>query len=106
MVRGYLQNKDLIGDTWSPTASIGTLKYLLVDYVKHKSRVRQLGGFGSLLQDKVNKWIFVKLYSRYADNFPEYSIYFGRLLRLLKSMYGITNSGNLFSDEFKILLIN
>ena len=26
VVRGDLQNKDLIGDTWSPTASMRTLK--------------------------------------------------------------------------------
>ena len=26
-VRGYLKNKGLVGDTWSPTASMRTLKY-------------------------------------------------------------------------------
>ena len=31
--------------------------------------------------------------------FPEYSQYFGRALKLLKSMYGMTNSGKLFADE-------
>ena len=41
----------------------------------------------------------MKLDSRYADYFPEYSNYFGRALRLLKSMYGMTNSGKLFADE-------
>ena len=25
MVRGYMQNKELVGDTWSPTASIRTV---------------------------------------------------------------------------------
>ena len=30
---------------------------------------------------------------------PEYAKYFGRSLRLLKSMYGMTNSGKLFADE-------
>ena len=43
--------------------------------------------------------IFVKLDSRYIDYFSEYEKYFGRALILFKSMYGITNSGNLFSDE-------
>ena len=28
VVRGDLQNKEMIGDTWSPTASMKTLKYL------------------------------------------------------------------------------
>ena len=36
---------------------------------------------------------------RYAEYFPEYAQYFGRALILLKSIYGITNSGKLFSDE-------
>ena len=41
----------------------------------------------------------MKLDSRYADYFPEYSSYFGRALRLLKYMYGMTNYGRLFADE-------
>ena len=36
---------------------------------------------------------------RYTDYFPEYAKYFGRSLKLLKSMYGMTNSGKLFADE-------
>ena len=35
---------------------------------------------------------------RYADSFPEYTQYFGRALRLLKSMYGMTNYGMLSAD--------
>ena len=38
-------------------------------------------------------------YSRYADCFTESSKYFQRDLRLLKSMYGMTNCGNLSSDQ-------
>ena len=41
----------------------------------------------------------MKLESRYACYFPAYSNYFGRALRLFKSMYGMTNSGKLFSGE-------
>ena len=41
----------------------------------------------------------MKLDNRYADYFSEYSNYFGRALILLKSVYGMTNSGKLFSDE-------
>ena len=36
---------------------------------------------------------------KYADYFPEYAQYFGRALKLLKFMYGMTNSGKMFSDE-------
>ena len=41
----------------------------------------------------------MKLDNRYADYFPEYSSYFGRALRLLKFMYGMTNSVKLCFDE-------
>ena len=47
----------------------------------------------------------MKLNSRYTDYFTEYSNYFGRVLRLLKSMYGMTNSRKLFSDELTQWLI-
>ena len=39
------------------------------------------------------------MHGRYTDYFQEYANYFGRSLRLLKSMYGMTNSGKLFADE-------
>ena len=51
------------------------------------------------MQAKVKNIVFVKLDIRYADYFPEYAQYFGRALKLLNSMYGMTNSGKLFSDE-------
>ena len=46
VVRGYLQNKEMVGDTWSPTASMRTLKYLLADVAKHKAIVHQLDFIG------------------------------------------------------------
>ena len=30
-----LQNKEMVGDTWSPTASMRTLKYFLADAAKN-----------------------------------------------------------------------
>ena len=49
VVRGDLQNKDLIGYTWSPTSSMRNLKYFLADSVKHKARVHQLNFIGEFL---------------------------------------------------------
>ena len=89
----------MIGDTWSPTASMRNLKYFLADAAKHKARVHQLDFIGAFLQAKAKNRVFVKLDMRYAEYFPEYSQYFGRALKLLKSMYGMTNSGKLFVDE-------
>ena len=40
-VRGDLQNKELVGYTWSQTASMRTLKYLLIDETKHKTLFHQ-----------------------------------------------------------------
>ena len=89
----------MIGDTWSPTASMRTLKYFLADAEKHNARVHQLDFIGAFLQAKVKNRVFVKLDMRYADYFPEYVKYFGGALKLLKSMYGMTNSGKQFADE-------
>ena len=83
-----------------------TMKYLLVDATKHKERVHQLYFIGAFLQAKIKNRVFVKLDSRYADYFPEYPKYFGRALRLLKSMYGMTNSGKSFADELTEWLLD
>ena len=68
-----------------------TLNYFKEDYVKHKAILHQLDFIGALLQEKFKNRVFVKLDSRYANYFIEYSSYFGRALRLLKSIYGVTN---------------
>ena len=77
MVRGDLQEKYLIGDNWSLTATIITLNYLFVYPVKHKARVHQLYFIRAFLPEKIKNRVFVKLDSRYAPYFPEYSSYFG-----------------------------
>ena len=68
-VRGDLQNKEMVGDTCSPTASMRTLNYFLADAEKHKARVRKLDFIGAFLQAKVKNRVFVKLDMRYADYF-------------------------------------
>ena len=92
VVRGYLQNKELVGDTFSPTASTRILKNFLECAAKNKARLYHLDFIGAFLQAKINNRVFVKLDSIYADYFPEYSSYLGRAVVLLKSIYGMTNS--------------
>ena len=41
VVRGDFQNKEMVGDTFLPTASMRTLKYFLADAAKHRARVHQ-----------------------------------------------------------------
>ena len=70
---GDLQNKELVGDTSSPISYMQNLVYFLVDAANHKTIVHQLYFIGTLLQAKVKNRVFVKLDSRYADYFSEYS---------------------------------
>ena len=52
VVRGDLQNKELVGYPWSPTASMSNLKHFLADATKHKARVHQLDFIGAFFQEK------------------------------------------------------
>ena len=76
-----------------------TLENILADATKHKLIFHQLDFIEAFLQAKVRNRVFVNLDSRYTDYFPEYERYFGRALKLFKSIYGITNYGKLFADE-------
>ena len=67
VVRLDLQNKELVGDTWLPTASMRTLKYFLADAAKHKTRVHQLCFIGESLQATGKNRVFAKADNRYAD---------------------------------------
>ena len=68
-----MQNKEIVGDTWSPTASMRTLKYFLADSAKHKARVHQIDFIGAFVPAKVKNIVLVKLDMRYADYFQEYA---------------------------------
>ena len=100
-----MQNMELVGDTWLKTSYMSTLKYFFADAVNQKVRVHQLDLIGAFLQAKVKNGVFVKLDSKYADYFSEYSNYFERALRSLKSMYGMSDYGKLFADELTECLL-
>ena len=53
VVRGDLENKEMVGDTWSPTASMRTLKYFLTDTAKHKASVHQIYFIGAFFRPKL-----------------------------------------------------
>ena len=67
VVRGDLQNKEMIGDTWYPTTSTRTLKYFLEEFSKHKVRVHQLYFIKAFLQEYVKHRVIVKLDSGYEE---------------------------------------
>ena len=76
LIRRYLKNKEMIGDTWSPTSSTSTIKYFLADASKYKERVHPLDFIGEFLQANVKRRVFVKLDSRHGEYFLEYCNYF------------------------------
>ena len=67
VVRGDLQDKEMIGYTWYPTSSMRTLKYFLADYSKHKEIVHQFYLIGAFLQANVKHIFVVKLDIRYGE---------------------------------------
>ena len=73
VLRRDFQNKEMVGDTWSPTAPMRTLKYFLADAAKHKARVHQLDFIEAFLKAKVKNIVFVKLDMRYTYYFLEYA---------------------------------
>ena len=66
MVIGDLQNKEMVRDTCSPTASMRNLKCFLADAAKHKAIVHQLYFIGAFLRAKLKNRVFVKLDVRYT----------------------------------------
>ena len=64
-----LQNKELVGDTWSPTAYVRPFEYFFEDTVMVKERMHQLDFIQAFVHETVKNRVFVKLYSRYADYF-------------------------------------
>ena len=56
----------MIGDTWDPIESIGTMKCFLEDSANHKGILQKLDLVVAFLQANVKHIVFVKLKSRYG----------------------------------------
>ena len=52
VVTGDLQNKELVGDTWSPTVSMINSEYFLTGTSKHKARVTSVIFYWSIIARK------------------------------------------------------
>ncbi len=89
VVRGDLQ-VTAMEDSWSPTAPFRSLKMFLADAARNRCKVHQLDLVGASLQPNVRGRIFVTLPNVYGDIWPEFKDFYGRPLRLVKSMYGMT----------------
>ena len=96
----------MFGDNWSSIASIRDLKYILTYASKHKLRVQHLYFIELFLHANVKQGGFMKLDRIYVEYFQEYCNHFVIPLILKKSMYSMTNSGKLFSDEITNWIID
>ena len=74
----------MIGDTWSQTESMRTLKYFLADTAKHRARVHQLDFIGAFLQANVKNRVFVKLDMRYAGLFSRIFTILWKSIKIVK----------------------
>ena len=95
----------MVGYTQYPIASMSNLKYSLSYAANHKSRVHQLDFIGSFIQANIKHRV-LKLDSRHGKYFLWHDNYSGTPLRLKKSMYIMTNSRKIFSDEIANCLID
>jgi hypothetical protein len=88
VVRGDLQDKNILEDKWSPTASFQALKMFLAHAARLKILVHQLDFIGAFLQAKMRTRMFVMNPKIYGVLFPEYADFCGVPVRLLMSIYG------------------
>ena len=91
--RGDLQRQHSTEDTWNALAAKRTLRMFLADAASHGAIVYQLDFVGAFLQATVKQVTYVKLSEFLSEIYPEYSAWFGRPLRLIKSMYGMSFCG-------------
>jgi hypothetical protein len=93
VVRGDLQDKNIMEDKWSPTTLFPSLKMFLAHASRIKAHVKQLDFVGAFLQAKMRTRMFVTIPKIYGILFPDYSGYCGVPVRLVMSMYGTTLCG-------------
>ncbi len=73
----------------------------LVDAARNRCRAHQLDFVGVFLQANIRGRVFIILPKVYGDIWPEFKDHCGRPLRLVKSMYGMTYSGNYWYLDLK-----
>ena len=107
VVRGDIQRRfqDSVNN-WSPTASHRSFKLFLANATKYKCRIKQLDFVGAYLQAKMQSDVWICIPKYYATLFSEYKEYFGRPIKLEKSMYGQTVSGKNWYEELHEFLIS
>jgi len=99
-IRGDLDKGKNDENNWAPTASFRLLRFVLAEAARLKCRVYQVDFVSAYLQANMDRRVFVILPAHWATIFPEYKEWVGKPLRLLKSVYGISSAGRLWSEEW------
>ena len=104
-VRGDIQRRLSTEDTWSATASKRTLRMVVADAARCGVPIFQLDFIGAFMQAPMRARAFVEFPKELVKICPKYAQYYGRPLRLLKSMYGQTFAGKWWWLELEEFLI-
>ena len=105
-LRGDKQAELVDWDTWCPIAGFRELKLFLSFAARFKCRVFQLDFIGAFLQAEARNRVFTVLPKEWAEEFPDLAEWFGKPLRLLKSLYGQVDASKNWDDDLSDWLIN
>ena len=105
-LRGDKQAELVDWDTWCPIAGFRELKLFLSFAAYFMCRVFQLDFIGAFLQAEARNRVFTILPKEWAEEFPDLAEWFGRPLRLLKSLYGQVDASKNWDDDLSDWLIN
>ena len=98
-IRGDLDEAAQDEDNGAPLATFRLLKVFIADAARKRRRVYQSDFVGAYLQAYMDRIVYVKLPSEWAEYFPDLAKWFGVPLLLVKSAYGITSAGRLWAEE-------
>ena len=98
-LRGDQQGELVDWDTWCPIAGFRALRIFLAFASQSKCRVYQLDFIGASLQPSARNRTFTTLPADWARFFPEMATWFGKPLRLKKSLYGAVDASRNWDDE-------
>jgi hypothetical protein len=74
---------------------------LMIDAARHKSRIFQLDTIRAFMYTIMRSRVCTPLPKTYGEVLPEFREYCGKLVMLIKTMYGMKPSGKYVYEEFK-----
>ena len=98
-LRGDKQSELVDWDTWCPIAGFRALRIFLAFASQSKCRVYQLDFIGAFLQASSRNTTYTTSPAKWAEFFPDMAAWFGKALRLKKSLYGAVDAGRNWDDE-------